>query len=91
MEALTGKDAADGDAVLFDRLILSEFTGPLYERVADRLASYGYQVLAPGYAAARSTACAPRSASGAYRPPTAGLDGQTTTSTTSSTTPWRTR
>jgi len=45
MEALTGKDAADGDAVLFDRLILSEFTGPLYERVADRLASYGYQVL----------------------------------------------
>jgi hypothetical protein len=43
--AVPAERAADGDAVLFARLGESGFAGPLYERVAGRLASYGYQVL----------------------------------------------
>lgn len=33
------------DAALFHRLLQERFAGPLYEQVADRLASYGFQVL----------------------------------------------
>jgi DNA-directed RNA polymerase specialized sigma24 family protein len=49
VEAVTAEslpwDREVGDKVLFARLEADGFTGPVYDRVADRLARYGYQVL----------------------------------------------